>query len=81
MQARPKGTSLMPLAFMFKLSQLGLPLRACSPNALSGVVLSACASPRRSPPGTGALGRGSTAPTGCFEVLNSPAGQGTAKVS
>lgn len=48
-QARPRGASLTPSVFMFKLPQLGLPLRACSPNVPSGVVLPACASP------TGAL--------------------------
>lgn len=73
-QARPKRASLRPLD-MFKLPQLGFPVRARSQNVLSRAV-----HPCRSPPGTGAPGQGSTAPSGCSRVLNSPAGQGTAKV-
>lgn len=71
-QARPKGASLRPL---FKLPQLGSSGRACFLNVLSRVV-----HPCGSSPGTGAPGRGSTAPSGCSRVLNSSAGQGTAEV-
>lgn len=74
-QAIPKRASLKPLVVMFKLPQLGFPVRVSSLNVLSRVV-----HPCRNPPGTGASGWGSTAPSACSRVLNSPAGQGTAKV-